>query len=51
MCNYCKSSMKHDKMPPRCVLNGLEVIPIPEELKNLDCLSKQFIQRAKSYLG
>ena len=33
MCNYCKSSMKHDKMPPRCVLNGLEVIPIPEELK------------------
>ena len=49
MCNYCKSSMKHDKMPPRCVLNGLEVIPIPEELKNLDCLSKQFIQRAKSY--
>ena len=49
MCNYCKSSMKHDKMPPRCVLNGLEVIPIPEELKILDCLSKQFIQRAKSY--
>ena len=49
MCNYCKSGMKHDKMPPRCVLNGLEVIPIPEELKNLDCLSKQFIQRAKSY--
>ena len=49
MCNYCKSSMKRDKMPPRCVLNGLEVIPIPEELKHLDCLSKQFIQRAKSY--
>ena len=30
-CNYSKSSMKCDKMPPRCVLNGLEVIPIPEE--------------------
>ena len=49
MCNYCKSSMKRDKMPPCCVLNGLEVIPMPEQLKNLDSLSKQFIQRAKSY--
>ena len=36
-------------MPPRCVLNGLEVIPIPVELTRLDCLSKQFIQCAKSY--
>ena len=49
MCNYCKSKIRSNKMPPRCVLNGLEVIPIPVELTRLDCLSKQFIQRAKSY--
>ena len=24
MCNYCKSSIKNNKLPPRCVLNGLE---------------------------
>ena len=49
MCDYCKSSLRQNKMPPRCVLNGLEVIPIPEELKKLDDLSKQLIQRAKAF--
>ena len=49
MCNYCKSNLKSNKMPPRCVLNGLETIPIPEELKKLDDLSKQLIQRAKAF--
>ena len=34
-------------MPPRCVLNGLQTIPIPEELKRLDELSKQLIQRPR----
>ena len=28
MCNYCKQSIKIDKMPPRCVLNGLETVEI-----------------------
>ena len=28
-------------LPNRCVLNGLEVEPIPAELENLDTLSKQ----------
>ena len=23
MCNYCKSGIKKDKLPPCCVLNGL----------------------------
>ena len=32
MCNYCKSSIKNNKLPPRCVLNGLEPVPIPVEL-------------------
>ena len=36
-------------MPPRCVLNGLETVPIPEELQKLDPLSKQLIQRAKAF--
>ena len=49
MCNYCKSAIKRDKLPPRCVLNGLETIPIPPELARLDGLSSQLIQRAKCY--
>ena len=39
MCNYCKSSIKNNKLPPRCVLNGLEPVPIPVELAKLDALS------------
>ena len=36
-------------MPSRCVLNGLEVDPVPPELESLDPLSKQMIQRAKAF--
>ena len=36
-------------MPSRCVLNGLEVDPVPQELESLDPLSKQMIQRAKAF--
>ena len=36
-------------MPPRCVLNGLEPVPIPVELAKLDALSAQLIQLAKCY--
>ena len=36
-------------MPPRCVLNGLQTVPIPPELVPLDPLSRQLIQRAKFY--
>ena len=52
MCNYCKSSIKNNKLPPtapRCVLNGLEPVPIPVELAKLDALSAQLIQLAKCY--
>ena len=49
MCSYCKNLIKRDQMPSRCVLNGLQVVEIPAELSGLDCLSKQFIQRAKAY--
>ena len=49
MCKYCKALVKKDKLPPRCVLNGLQTVPIPSELSKLDSLSTQLIQRAKSY--
>ena len=41
MCNYCKSFIKKDKLPSRCVLNGLETVLIPPELLRLDTLSAQ----------
>ena len=49
MCNYCKASVKNNKLPPRCALNGLEPVPIPVELEKLDALSAQLIQLAKCY--
>ena len=49
MCNYCKPLIKQDILPARCVLNGLQTVPVPPELAKLDCLSKQLIQRAKCY--
>ena len=39
MCNYCNPLIKKNVLPPRCILNGLHVVPIPEELAQLDCLS------------
>ena len=49
MCHYGKCAIRKDNMPPRCVLNGLKVVEVPNELAKLDCLSRQFIQRAKAY--
>ena len=49
VCNYCKPLIKKKQMPPRCVLNGLQIVPIPPELADLDSLSRQLIQRAKCY--
>ena len=44
ICTYCRSYLRSNEMPPRCVLNGLQTSPIPKELSVLDELSKQFIQ-------
>ena len=49
MCNYCKPMIKLDELPGRCVLNGLQTVPIPPELNKLDSLSSQLIQRAKCF--
>ena len=50
MCTYCKTALRRNDMSPRCVLNGLETVPIPAELAKLDCLSCQFVQKAKAYI-
>ena len=47
MCKYCRHMIKQNKLPPRCVINGLQVVPMPPELSALDSLSIQLIQRAK----
>ena len=48
MCKYCKPIIRKNKLPPR-ILNGLQTVPIPSELADLDSLSRQLIQRAKCY--
>ena len=48
-CASCKPLIKKNKLPPRCVLNGLQMEPIPPELADLDSLSRQLIQLAKCY--
>ena len=49
MCHYCKTRVRSGDMPARCVLNGMQTVPIPQELAKLDLLSRQLIQRAKCY--
>ena len=49
VCCTCVIIKPKDKLPPRCVLNGLETVPVPPELSQLDMLSKQLIQRAKCF--
>ena len=46
MCKYCRHMIKQNKLPPRCVINGLQVVPM---LSALDSLSIQLIQRAQCY--
>ena len=48
VCQYCCPKLNADQMPCRCVLNALELEPVPDELKSLDPLSKQLMQRAKA---
>ena len=46
---YCRPLLNSNKLPCRCVLNGLEAEPVPPELTNLDHLIKQLIQRARAF--
>ena len=49
VCQYCRPILNDNKMPSRCILNGLMTEPLPAELFNLDALSRQLIQRAKAF--
>ena len=49
MCNYCKPMIKCDKLLRCCVLNGLQTIPVPPKLEELNSLSSQLIQCAKCF--
>ena len=47
ICEYCKPRIRSNELPCRCVLNGLQTVPVPPELNKLDALSAQLIQRAR----
>ena len=49
VCQYCRPILNGNKMPSRCILNGLITEPVPTELGSLDALSRQLIQRAKAF--
>ena len=46
MCKTCKPTIKKNRIPNRCILNGLQSEPLPDELKGL---GTQLIQLAKSF--
>ena len=49
LCSHYKPKIKCNDMPARFVLNGLETVPLPNELKGLDSSSLQLIQLAKTF--
>ena len=49
ICNYCLGYFKSNRLPPRCVLNGLDFGTVPEEIKILNPYEKVLIQRAKTF--
>ena len=49
ICLYCRPFLNKNTIPARCVLNGLVAEPTPPELKSLNALCKQLIQRAKAF--
>ena len=42
-------TIKKNRIPNRCILNGLQSEPLPDELKGLDTFSTQLIQLAKCF--
>ena len=49
VCTHCRPLLDDNKLPSRCVLNGLYVEEIPKELLKLNALGRQLIQRAKPF--
>ena len=44
ICTHCRPLLNQNKLPARCVLNGLQTEKIPEELSHLTPLGRQLIQ-------
>lgn len=49
VCSYCRPILNSNKIPNRCILNGLITEPIPDELAKLNALERQLIQKAKVF--
>ena len=49
MCKNCKPTIKNNRIPNRCILNGLQSEPLPDKLKGLDAISTQLFQLAKCF--
>jgi len=49
ICDYCVGYFRSNKLPPRCILNGLDFGVIPEEIKVLNPYERILIQRAKCF--
>ena len=49
VCTHCRPLLNENKLPSRCVLNGLYVEQIPKELLKLNALGRQLIQKAKPF--
>ena len=49
ICSLCKTAIKQNQMPAKCILNGLETMPLPDALKGLDPFSLQLVQLAKAF--
>ena len=49
ICQYCKDSLNRSSMSSRCVLNGLEVDPLPDSMKELNLFESMLLQKCKSF--
>ena len=49
VCSYCRPILNNNKIPNRCILNGLITEPVPDELVKLNALERQLIQKAKVF--
>ena len=49
ICKYCLNYFRQGKLPPRCILNGLQFGIIPQQIATLNPFEKNLIQRAKCF--
>jgi hypothetical protein len=49
-CTPCFNSLKKNSLPPQCVLNNLQLAPIPPELKVLNAIEQRLISQVHAYM-